>query len=127
SLNITAIGYVDTSVDASGATVCGNMLHVDEEEDPFWWNGGIMRMKSEKAEREDWFMKFEHAAIDYDVKAARERWIWETNTRPNCISRLDIRREVMELSDEAKEIGKAYIDIYKDMKKIGVDKYLDAL
>ncbi|KAI9325581.1 mannosyltransferase putative-domain-containing protein, partial [Obelidium mucronatum] len=105
-----AVGYLDSEVEG---LVCGNMFHSDEELEPFWWNGGILMMKHV---RNDWFMRFEH--VVNDLEKTKDKWVWETDTKPNCIRPVDPQREVSELKGRERQIGQLYIEMYKDLTKL---------
>jgi hypothetical protein len=77
-------------------TVCGNQLHLDANNKPFWWNGGILRDKNRWDDR---YMKFTHYAEGDD-------WQFETS----CIKNKD---KIKTLSSKEQELGELYIEIDK--------------
>ncbi|KAI8064627.1 mannosyltransferase putative-domain-containing protein [Gongronella butleri] len=86
-------------------TVCGNIMHLDAQGKPYWWNGAIYRDKNRWHDR---YMKFESYAIG-------ESWEFETS----CIKETD---QIHTLSDEFKKIGQQYIKNDQDLKDFdGVD------
>ncbi|GAN02981.1 alpha-1,3-mannosyltransferase [Mucor ambiguus] len=87
--------------DAGAAgTVCGNQLHLDTNNRPWWWNGGILRDKNKWDNR---YMKFTHFAEGED---------WEFGT--SCIKETD---KIKELNDHEKGIGAQLIAMDKQRKK----------
>ncbi|KAI9335096.1 mannosyltransferase putative-domain-containing protein [Obelidium mucronatum] len=91
--------------------VCGSNFHVDESLRPFWWNGGITMRKG--AERDDWFMRFEHYAIDTEMYALK--WLWEIDDAPFCLKPLFPRKEVFRLGDRERDMGLRYITLHQEI------------
>ncbi|CAO3613156.1 unnamed protein product [Mucor fragilis] len=87
--------------DAGAAgTVCGNQLHLDTNNRPWWWNGGILRDKNKWDNR---YLKFTHFAEGED---------WEFGT--SCIRETD---KIEELNQQEKAIGAQLIAMDKKRKK----------
>lgn len=87
--------------DAGAAgTVCGNQLHLDTNNRPWWWNGGILRDKNKWDNR---YTKFTHFAEGED---------WEFDT--SCIRNTD---KIKELNEHEKTIGAQLIAMDKERKK----------
>ncbi|KAI9356942.1 mannosyltransferase putative-domain-containing protein [Pilaira anomala] len=96
---IKSFGAVIGGLGDAGAdnTVCGNQLHLDSNNKPMWWNGGLLRDKNKWENR---YMKFTHFAEGQD---------WEFGT--SCIRETD---KIVELSDYEKEIGAKLIAMDKE-------------
>ncbi|KAJ3207629.1 hypothetical protein HDU82_003516 [Entophlyctis luteolus] len=64
-----------------GTRICGSMFHVDEELDPFWWNGGVLLVKRASATLR---MRYEQYAVDSEWGS--DAWDWESEARmqPFC-------------------------------------------
>lgn len=87
--------------DAGAAdTVCGNQLHLDTNNRPWWWNGGVLRDKNKWENR---YLKFTHFAQGED---------WEFGT--SCIRETD---KISELNQEERAFGAQLIAMDKKRKK----------
>ncbi|CAO3657213.1 unnamed protein product [Mucor hiemalis] len=98
---VKSFGAVIGGLGDAGAegTVCGNQLHLDGNNKPWWWNGGILR---DKNQWEDRYMKFTHFAEGED---------WEFST--SCIKEKD---KIKELTLSEREIGAKLISLDKKRK-----------
>jgi hypothetical protein len=99
---IKSFGAVIGGLGDAGAqeTVCGNQLHLDTNNRPLWWNGGLLRDKNKWETR---YMKFTHFAEGED---------WEFGT--SCIKETD---KIKELTQAEREIGAQLIAMDKKRKK----------
>jgi hypothetical protein len=84
---------------ASG-TVCGNQVHLDTNNRPWWWNGGVLRDKNKWDNR---YMKFTHFAEGED---------WEFST--SCVRETD---KIQELNANERDIGAKLIAMDKKRKR----------
>lgn len=100
---VKSVGAVIGGLGDAGAagTVCGNQLHLDSHNKPWWWNGGILR---DKNQWEDRYMKFTHFAEGED---------WEFST--SCIKE---KNKIKELTLTEREIGAKLIALDKKRKGI---------
>lgn len=99
---IKSFGAVIGGLGDAGAagTVCGNQLHLDTDNKPMWWNGGLLRDKNRWDDR---YMKFTHFAQGED---------WEFGS--SCIQETD---RIVELSKGEKGIGAQLIAMDKKRKQ----------
>ncbi|KAG0844161.1 hypothetical protein G6F18_002094 [Rhizopus arrhizus] len=99
---VRSVGAVLGGLGDAGAegTVCGNQLHLDADNKPWWWNGGLLRDKNKWENR---YLKFTHFAEGED-------WQFETS----CVKNKD---KIQELTEEEKEIGNRLIAMDKERKK----------
>ncbi|KAJ3399255.1 hypothetical protein HDU80_008119 [Chytriomyces hyalinus] len=93
--------------------VCGGLFHTDEYLKPLWWNGGVVANKH--ASQDAGFMKFEHAAFDLEG-GSKIQWDWETPTTPFCLGPTNPAREVVALSNDEKEMGRKFVELYQRIK-----------
>ncbi|KAI7905705.1 mannosyltransferase putative-domain-containing protein [Cokeromyces recurvatus] len=95
---VKSVGAVIGGLGDAGAegTVCGNLLHLDTENQPWWWNGGVFRNKNKWENR---YLKFTHFAQGED-------WQFETS----CIKNKD---KIQELNSKEREYGKQLIELDK--------------
>ncbi|KAI8879398.1 glycosyltransferase family 71 protein [Backusella circina FSU 941] len=89
-------------------TVCGNQLHLDANQKPLWWNGGILRDKNRWSDR---YLKFTHYAQGED-------WQFETS----CIKNKD---KISKLSSKEQKLGALYIEIDKKRRNGELSTLLD--
>ena len=114
----SAVGYPNPKTRNS---ICGQLLHVDEEWKPLWFNGGVVMNKNKKIGRE-MIMNITHFAIDSTYKNLEwyESLIqlifreWETESHPFCLKPENPDTDIGELSHELREI--AYEMIYEWLK-----------
>ncbi|KAG1055627.1 hypothetical protein G6F43_002426 [Rhizopus delemar] len=99
---VRSVGAVLGGLGDAGAegTVCGNQLHLDADNKPWWWNGGLLRDKNKWENR---YLKFTHFAEG-------ENWQFETS----CIKNKD---KIQELTEEEKRIGNRLISMDKERRK----------
>lgn len=98
---IKSIGAVIGGLGDAGAaeTVCGNQLHLDANDKPMWWNGGLLRDKNKWDNR---YMSFTHFAQGED-------WEFETS----CVKETD---KITELTKHERDIGTKLIEMDKKNK-----------
>ncbi|KAI8079999.1 mannosyltransferase putative-domain-containing protein [Halteromyces radiatus] len=80
--------------------VCGNILHLDAYQKPYWWNGGLLRDKNKWPDR---YMKFTHYAQGED---------WDFDT--SCIKETD---QIHEFNNKEKGIAKLFMKADEEMKE----------
>ncbi|KAJ3121263.1 hypothetical protein HK100_012451 [Physocladia obscura] len=102
--------------------ICGGLFHTDEKEQPFWWNGGVL--KNKHGSMNDGFMHFDYAA--FDTTGVKVQWVWETETSPFCMESRFPEKEVIALGPILKEIGEKYVQIYKDLKDEGWKAFIES-
>ncbi|KAG2229247.1 hypothetical protein INT48_000556 [Thamnidium elegans] len=98
---VKSFGAVIGGLGDAGAAenVCGNQLHLDANNKPMWWNGGLLR---DKNKWEDRYMTFTHFAQGED-------WEFETS----CIKETD---KITELTKHERDIGTKLIEMDKENK-----------
>ncbi|ORZ08186.1 mannosyltransferase putative-domain-containing protein [Absidia repens] len=82
------------------ARVCGNILHLDAKQKPYWWNGGLLRDKNKWPDR---YLLFTHYAQG-------ENWDFETS----CIKETN---QIYEFSNKDKETARLFMKYDKELKK----------
>ncbi|KAJ3356856.1 hypothetical protein HDU83_009668 [Entophlyctis luteolus] len=87
-----------------GTRICGSMFHVDEELDPFWWNGGVLLVKRASATLR---MRYEQYAVDSEWGS--DAWDWESEARmqPFCFWPSHAGTEVRMLEQPLREVTPA--------------------
>ncbi|KAI9265899.1 mannosyltransferase putative-domain-containing protein [Helicostylum pulchrum] len=98
---VKSVGAVIGGLGDAGAaeTVCGNQLHLDANNKPMWWNGGLLRDKNKWDDR---YMSFTHFAQGED-------WEFETS----CVRETD---KITELTKYERGIGNRLIEMDKKNK-----------
>ncbi|KAG0180841.1 hypothetical protein DFQ29_009980 [Apophysomyces sp. BC1021] len=76
------------------STVCGNQLHLDVDQEPLWWNGGLLRDKNRWPTR---YLTFTHYATGED---------WEFKS--SCIKETD---GIRELNTNEKRLASEYLEL----------------
>jgi hypothetical protein len=107
------VGYknpnIDAKKEATGKEICGALYHTDENLEPLWWNGGVV--KNKHTDQKSNYIDFEYVA--FDLKGDNVHWIWETKTTPFCLMPSDPQNEIQELSSGHKELAKQMVGLYK--------------
>ncbi|KAI9347003.1 mannosyltransferase putative-domain-containing protein [Obelidium mucronatum] len=103
-----AVGYKNEQ-----NAICGGLFHTDEQSQPLWWNGGVLKNKHGSKDSE--FMTFEFAAVD--TTGWLPVWLWETDKTPFCLYPKN-PSEVLELDIKQKLIGDKYVDLYQNIVKM---------
>ncbi|KAI9476447.1 MAG: mannosyltransferase putative-domain-containing protein [Benjaminiella poitrasii] len=100
---VKSYGAVIGGLGDAGAegTVCGNQLHLDTNNRPWWWNGGILRNKN----------RWENRYLIFTHFAEGEDWQFETS----CIKEKD---KIQELDEAEREIGEQLIALDKKRKNM---------
>ncbi|KAJ3099278.1 hypothetical protein HDU97_003296 [Phlyctochytrium planicorne] len=99
--------------------VCGGLYHPDEDLKPLWWNGGVLKNKHGDVSL---YMNFDYVATD--VKGYGIKWDWETDTDPFCLRFKNSKDGIQELAPREKWAANKFVSLHKEMKKIGVKKWL---
>ncbi|KAJ1566176.1 hypothetical protein HK096_011001 [Nowakowskiella sp. JEL0078] len=109
------VGYVDKD-----GYVCGGLYHGDENEQPFWWNGGVLINKHFHLDR---YINFTHYAFD---RTSDVKWKWESEISPFCLMPKNPKTEIGELSLLDKAEAAEMVEFYKVVQQIGgVEKRWD--
>ncbi|KAF7726992.1 hypothetical protein EC973_008105 [Apophysomyces ossiformis] len=99
---VKSYGAVIGALGDAGAAdnVCGNQLHMDANDQPWWWNGGLVRDKYKMADR---YLTFTHYAEGED---------WDFDT--SCVKNTD---KIRNFTDEQHQIALSYVELDKQRKK----------
>ncbi|KAJ3203623.1 hypothetical protein HDU82_006465 [Entophlyctis luteolus] len=110
-----AIGFLDNG------RVCGSMFHVDEFLRPFWWNGGVLRMKRQS---NDLFMSYDYAA--FDIGAGGDVWDWEDEEQrvPFCFHPTMPENEVFKVEGRHRALIEEYMSMYSQIRDSGWEEFL---
>ncbi|KAI9005827.1 mannosyltransferase putative-domain-containing protein [Phycomyces nitens] len=80
--------------------VCGNQLHLDIDQEPLWWNGGLLRDKNKWPDR---YLTFTHFSQGVD-------WVFETS----CIRETD---KIQEFSAKDRKAALEYVTLDQQRRK----------
>ncbi|KAJ3084754.1 hypothetical protein HK102_000565 [Quaeritorhiza haematococci] len=112
-------GTVGYKQESDGA-ICGGLYHVDENERPLWWNGGIQVNKYFHIDR---YLTFNWVATDRTGE--NPQWQWETENSPFCLTPTNKKEEIKALTASEAYLAAKFVELAKEIKKLGDQKKWD--
>ncbi|KAJ1556824.1 hypothetical protein HK096_010599, partial [Nowakowskiella sp. JEL0078] len=85
--------------------ICGGLLHGDEQEKPFWWNGGVLVNKRVHRDR---YYDFTHFAFD---RTSNVGWKWDNDDKPFCMTPMDSANSAVTLNEHDKLLAKQMVEL----------------
>ncbi|KAJ3230550.1 hypothetical protein HDU81_004427 [Chytriomyces hyalinus] len=117
------IGYSGGNMWLTKEHTCGQLVHADQDLQPLWWNGGILKDKF--VSRRNVF-PFEKYAIDSEGYMEGWDWTWKWSLKPEhahvlglgwtgqsaCFRPRNVGKDLRDLSESQKEMTVKYTDMY---------------
>ncbi|KAJ3103468.1 hypothetical protein HK100_004199, partial [Physocladia obscura] len=94
--------------------VCGGLLHVGEDLQPLWWNGGILTRKLNESYG---FLSLGFIALD--LTGENIDWEVETESKPYCLGIKDSKNKIIKLGVKEKYLESIYRLLYEDLTRYG--------
>ncbi|KAJ3073502.1 hypothetical protein HDU98_001365 [Podochytrium sp. JEL0797] len=108
------IGVMET-LEKKDETVCGKLLHFDEEKRPVWWKGGVLQWEENGDSRQ-----VPRIVLDSSNGALI---LWKKAAGALCMKPLDMRKGVRLLTVEERDVVDFYTSTYQEMMGTGAKKY----
>ncbi|KAJ3073501.1 hypothetical protein HDU98_001364 [Podochytrium sp. JEL0797] len=99
-----------------GKQVCGNLVHVDEELNPLWWNRDILEVNE--------VVKFEYFAFDDEPDELK--WNMEFEGGVHCLQIRESDTAMRELTLDEKEMGSRSVETFAKMMELGFEQFIQS-